>query len=170
MCLRCEVRGRSDASPPRARYRVLCVRVPAAHRPNPLGPHSRPDLLQSPHSSTAGAVAISHPPADQSDGFSASSQQRLNGTSCCARQTGGHARKRKAQEFDIGTALQKRDEPGLVTATTKTSHPIWAFPLLTAGSCSCRPRPAVERLGLITTCHSRHSAQYMSTCLSHSGP
>lgn len=52
--------------------------------------------------------------------------QRLNGTSCCTRQTGDQARKRKTKtkKFDIGTTLQKRDEPGLVTATTTLYIPI----------------------------------------------
>ena len=45
------------------------------------------------------------------------------------RQIGGHARERKAQTFDIGTALQKRDEPGLVTATTTLQFP-FGFPFI----------------------------------------
>lgn len=122
MCLRCVVRVCRDLSSPRTKYRMLCVRVPAVHRPNLLGLHSRPDLLQS-------APVLNSwcnrnlPCSSRPVGWLSASSQRLNGTSCCARQTGGHARKRKTQKFDIGTALQKRDEPGLVTATTTLRIP-----------------------------------------------
>jgi hypothetical protein len=53
--------------------------------------------------------------------------------------------------------------PAFVTATTTLLYPIWAFALLATGRgspFSCRPRPAVERLGLITTCHPPHHIRH----------
>lgn len=72
---------------------------------------------------TAGAIAISHPPADQSDGslLLRSASMGLHAARGRPGATPGNGKPRRLTSEQ--RSLQKRDEPGLVTATTTLHFP-----------------------------------------------
>lgn len=170
MCLRCVVRACRDTFSPGKKYPVLCVRVPAVHS-------TKPSWATFSSRSAARSSVVNCwcnrnlPSSSRPVGwlfcFFAAPQWDFMLRAADRGCTPGRGKPRRLTSEQ---RCRREMKPGLVTATTTLQHLIWAFPLLTAGSFLCGPRPAVERLGLITTCHSRHSVQYMSTCLSRFGP